>query len=299
MLRYTPTPIQEIKDPVLDKAGLRLLVKREDLNHPLVSGNKWWKLKYNLEEAKNQNKKILLTFGGAYSNHIFATAAAAHELGLESIGIIRGEETLPLNHTLSFAKSMGMKLRYVSRELYRKKTEPEFINYLHQQFEDFYLIPEGGTNQFAVRGCEEFAKTLGDDFDYVCCSVGTGGTLAGIINGLSVDKSVLGFSSLKGGDFLNQEVGQWLKKQSDHWTTISDYHFGGYGKTTLALQEFKNNFERKHNTPLDLVYTAKMMAGVFDLVQKGFFNSGSTLLAIHSGGLQGKIITQTNPETPR
>jgi 1-aminocyclopropane-1-carboxylate deaminase len=291
MLRYAPTPVQEIHDPILDKAGVRLLLKREDLNHPFVSGNKWWKLKYNLEEAKKQNKKILLTFGGAYSNHIFATAAAAHELGLESIGVIRGEETLPLNHTLSFAKNIGMKLQYVSRELYRKKTELEFIHQLNQQFGDFYLIPEGGTNKLAVEGCKEFAKTLGNNFDYVCCSVGTGGTLAGIINGLPTYKNILGFSSLKGGEFLKAEVSQWLEKQSDNWNIISDYHFGGYGKTTSALEEFKTDFERKTNIPLDLVYTAKMMAGVFDLIQKEFFEKGSTVLVLHTGGLQGKVLS--------
>lgn len=287
MLAYTPTPIQEIHDPILDKAGLRLLIKREDLNHPFVSGNKWWKLKYNLEETKNQKKKTVLTFGGAYSNHIFATAAAAIELGFNSIGIIRGEETLPLNYTLSFAKSKGMQLHYVSREQYRKKNDAEFIQQLQDQFGDFYLIPEGGTNKLAIKGCEEFAKTLGDDFDYLCCSVGTGGTLAGIINGLSSSKNVLGFSSLKGGDFLHADVAQWLTPDQHHdWRVITDYHFGGYGKTTPALEEFKNYFEQKNNIPLDPVYTVKMMAGVFDLVQKEFFKPGSTFLAIHSGGLQ-------------
>ncbi len=299
MLRYTPTPTQEIHDPILDKAGVRLLIKREDLNHPYVSGNKWWKLKCNLEEAKKQSKKTLLTFGGAYSNHIFATAAAAHELGFESIGVIRGEETLPLNHTLSFAKRMGMKLHYVSRGQYRKKTEQEFIDQLHQQFGNFYLIPEGGTNEFAVRGCTEFAGILGNNFDYVCCSVGTGGTLAGIINGLP-NKSILGFSALKGGEFLQSDVEHLLtSEQSSDWKIITGYPFGGYGKTTPALEEFKNDFERKNNIPLDPVYTVKMIAGVFDLVQKGFFKTGSTVLALHTGGLQGKIITRTNPEKLR
>ncbi|HET9055131.1 MAG TPA: 1-aminocyclopropane-1-carboxylate deaminase/D-cysteine desulfhydrase, partial [Cyclobacteriaceae bacterium] len=142
MLHYTPTPVQEIHDPLFERAGVRVLVKREDLNHPMISGNKWWKLKYNLQEAKERKHTTLLTFGGAYSNHIFATAAAAHELGFASIGIIRGEETLPLNHTLSFAKNIGMQLHYVSREQFKQKTDPEFIALLHRQFGDFYLIPE-------------------------------------------------------------------------------------------------------------------------------------------------------------
>lgn len=291
MLRYTPTPVQEIQDPILDMAGVRLFIKREDLNHPYVSGNKWWKLKYNLKEAIRSGKKTLLTFGGAYSNHIFATAAAAREAGFESIGIVRGEETLPLNHTLSFAAGKGMKLHYVSREQYRNKMDTEFIDQLHQQFGDFYLIHEGGTNRLAIKGVTEFAQTLSNKFDYLCCSCGTGGTLAGLIQGLPKNKTILGFSSLKGGEFLNHEVVQWLPEPGDNWKIITDYYFGGYGKTTNALEEFKSNFEKKNRIPLDPVYTAKMMAGIFDLVQKRFFKTGSTLLAIHTGGLQGKTVS--------
>lgn len=290
MLRYTPTRVQEIHDPILDKAEVRLLIKREDLNHPYVSGNKWWKLKYNLEEARRLNKQTILTFGGAYSNHIFATAAAAHELQFKSIGIIRGEETFPLNHTLAFAKGMGMQLHYVSRDQYRRKNQTEFIDQLKQQFNDVYLIPEGGTNELAVKGITEFSQTLGNDFDYLCCSVGTGGTLAGVIKGIS-NKKILGFSSLKGGDFLKSDVKQIVSAtKSSEWEIITDYHFGGYGKTTPALEEFTLDFERKNSVPLDPVYTAKMMAGIFDLASKSFFKKGSTLLALHSGGLQGKSI---------
>lgn len=302
MLPYTPTPIQEIHDPLLDKAGVRLLLKREDLNHPFVSGNKWWKLKYNLEEAKNQNKKTLLTVGGTYSNHIYATAAAASELDFQSIGIIRGEETLPLNPTLSFAKKRGMKLHYVSREQYRKKTEPEFIEQLQNQFGDFYLIPEGGTNDLAVKGVTEFAQTLGNEFDYLCCPVGTGGTLAGIINGVPSNKIIFGFSSLKGGGFLQEEVTQWLKVSSRPFTLVTDYHFGGYGKVTHDLNSFQQKFLTDYSIPFDLIYGSKMMFGVFDLVTKGFFSCGATILVIHTGGLQGNealTATQTNPGTPR
>lgn len=287
MLTYTPTPVQEIHDPVFDQAGVRVLIKREELNHPFVSGNKWWKLKYNLEEAKRQNKKTLLTFGGAYSNHIYATAAAAYELGFESIGIIRGEETLPLNHTLNFAKQNGMTLRYVSREQYRKKTEVEFIDQLHQHLSDFYLIPEGGTNALAVKGVTEFAQTLDNDFDYLCCAVGTGGTLAGLANGFPGTQTVIGFSSLKGGDFLEEEVSRWLLPSQTNWHIVTDYHFGGYGKTTNALRIFIIEFYQKFNILLDDVYTSKMVYGVFDLIQKGFFARGQTILLLHTGGLQG------------
>lgn len=298
MLSYSQTPVQEIHDPILDKAGLRLLVKREDLNHSMVSGNKWWKLKYNLEEAQILNKKTLLTFGGAYSNHIFATAAAAHELGFESIGMIRGEKTLPLNHTLSFAQNKGMKLHYVPREKYRHKNNPEFIQQLQNEFGDFCLIPEGGTNELAIKGVAEFAQTLGNSFDYVCCPVGTGGTIAGIINGLSKGKIIVGFASLKGGEFLNEEVKQWVKVPSGNWSILSDYHFGGYGKVTDDLIAFQKDFASNYNVPLDLIYGAKMMYGIFDQVSKDCFKKGSTILAIHTGGLQGNSI-QTTPEILR
>ena len=183
-----------------------------------------------------------------------------------------------------------MKLHYVSREQYRKKSEFQFADYLHEQFGDFYLIPEGGTNEAAVKGVTEFAETLGDDFDYLCCSVGTGGTLAGIINGLHGHKSVLGFSALKGGEFLQTSVELYLNHVQNHcWKIVTDYHFGGYGKMSGALKKFEMDFERNHSIPLDPVYTLKMMAGIFNLVQKGFFKTGSTILALHSGGLQGKM----------
>lgn len=294
MLRYTPTPIQELHDPIFDQAGVRVLIKREDLNHPFVSGNKWWKLKYNLEEAKRLQHKTLLTFGGAYSNHIYATAAAAHELVFNSIGVIRGEETLPLNHTLSFARNKGMQLHYVSREQYRQKNDSEVIDELHQRFGDFYLIPEGGTNEVAIKGVTEFAQTLGNDFDYVCCAVGTGGTLAGLINGLPESKNLLGFSSLKGGSFLKMEVAQWTNNHArKNFQIITDYHFGGYGKTTAALNLSIDQFYKKFNILFDPVYTAKMMAGLFDLMQKNFFTRGTTILVIHTGGLQGITYTSS------
>ena len=287
MLTYTPTPIQEIHDPLFNQAGVRVLVKREDLNHPYVSGNKWWKLKYNLEEAKKLGHKTLLTFGGAYSNHIFSTAAAAHELGFESIGIIRGEENLPLNPTLSFAKSRGMKLRYISREVYRQKTNPEFIEELHQEFGDFYLIPEGGTNALAIKGVEEFARTLGDEFDYLCCAVGTGGTLAGLVKGIPADRTMLGFSVLKGGRFLKDDVENLIGRDFPHWSINEDFHFGGYGKTNVELNQFIDFTYEHKSLPLDKVYTAKAFYGLRNLITSGNFKKGSTVLFLHTGGLQG------------
>lgn len=287
MLSYQETPIQEIYDPKISTAGLKLLVKREDLNHPYVSGNKWWKLKYNLEEAGRQQKKILLTYGGAYSNHIYATAAAANELNLKSVGIIRGEETFPLNPTLSFAKEKGMELKYIPRSAYRLKEK--HAQYL-SQFKDYYSIPEGGSNFFAVKGISEFAKKLGEEFDYLCCPVGTGGTLAGLIGTLEGSKKIVGFPVLKGSHFLIDEIKNLIveKNKSSNWQLIYDYHFGGYAKATPELFQFIEAFNSSHNVPLEFIYTGKMMAGIYDLISKGFFRRGATILAIHTGGLQGK-----------
>jgi 1-aminocyclopropane-1-carboxylate deaminase len=292
LISYSKTPIQELKCQLFEQQGIRVLVKREDLNHPLVSGNKWWKLKYNLKEAVHLGHDTLLTFGGAYSNHIFATAAAGKELGLKTIGIIRGEEILPLNHTLAFAESCGMKLHYISREAYRKKTEPGFIAQLQNQFGNFYLIPEGGTNELAVKGCAKFANELQQeiDFDYLCLSIGTGGTMAGMIEGLETSKKIIGFSSLKGGTFLAEEIRKMTSSEKINWSINTDYHFGGYGKATSELKNFITEINDIHQLPLDIVYTSKMFFGVLDLITKGYFKSGSTVLVLHTGGLQGTLI---------
>ena len=194
---------------------IQVFMKREDLLHPLVSGNKFRKLKYNLIQAQQENHTVLLTFGGAYSNHIVATAAAAKEQGFQSIGIVRGEELeskIAENPTLSLAKSLGMQLFYVTREAYRNKTEAFFIKDLEQRFGRFYLVPEGGTNEFAVKGCEEILTPKDTMFDYICASVGTGGTLAGLVRASQSEQFVLGFSSLK-NDELQNEIEAWLNSK--------------------------------------------------------------------------------------
>lgn len=286
---YSETPLVQLNSPLLENAGLTLLLKREDLNHPYISGNKWWKLKYNLEEAIRLGHDTLLTFGGAYSNHLYATAAAASELGMKSIGMVRGEEVLPLNATLAFCKSRGMQLQYVSRDVYRDKKDPSYIETLRSAFGNFYLIPEGGTNLLAIKGSEEWAQRLKKeiDFDHLCLPVGTGGTMAGMINVLR-EKQVIGFSSLKGGDFLRDEIRQWLSQPTENWRIETQYHFGGYGKLNQALTDFTIEFEKAYEIQLDPVYTAKMMYGIFDLIQHSAFQSGSRILALHTGGLQGR-----------
>jgi 1-aminocyclopropane-1-carboxylate deaminase/D-cysteine desulfhydrase-like pyridoxal-dependent ACC family enzyme len=285
-----PTPIIRIHEARLAEKGVELYIKREDLNHPTISGNKWRKLKYNLAEAEKRRHKTLLTFGGAFSNHIYATAAAGQEFGFQTIGIIRGEEHLPLNPTLAFAKSCGMRLHYMDRQTFRQKTEPEVIQLLRQQYGDFYLIPEGGTNQLAIKGCEEIIKESDRTFDHYFCPVGTGGTVAGIIAALQGRSRVMGFSALK-GDFLQKEVSAFLREygcEYQNWSIQTAYHFGGYAKTSPELFRFISDFEQQHQLLLDPVYTGKMLFGIYDLIQAGYFPSGSKLLAIHTGGLQGR-----------
>lgn len=266
---------------------MKIYIKREDLLHPYVSGNKFRKLKYNLLEAKKQGYTTILTFGGAFSNHISAVSYAAKEFGFQSIGIIRGEELLDKisdNPTLKFAQVNGMQFEFVSREVYRQKESETFIEKLYEKFGNFYIVPEGGTNELAVKGCEEILTDQDDIFDYICCAVGTGGTISGIINSSKPHQKVLGFPALK-GDFLDSEIKKFTQKEN--WELITDYHFGGYAKINEELIAFINKFRDKTHIPLDPVYTAKMCYGVFDLIRKGYFEKDANILLIHTGGLQG------------
>jgi len=265
----------------------KLVIRREDLIHPFISGNKFRKLKYNLLEAKRLQKNTLLTFGGAFSNHIAALAYAGKENGFKTIGIIRGEELaakIASNPTLKFAQSFGMQFLFVSRTDYKLKTSSKFIETLKAKFGDFYLIPEGGTNALAVKGCEEILSSNDDEYDYICCCVGTGGTISGLINASKAHQKILGFPALK-GDFLQQDIRKFANKTN--WKLITDYHFGGYGKINTELVSFINKFKSDYNIPLDPIYTGKMMFGIFDLMEKGFFLKHSKILIIHTGGLQG------------
>jgi 1-aminocyclopropane-1-carboxylate deaminase len=275
---------QEISLPLLKEKDIRLFVKRLDKVHPLISGNKWFKLKYNLIEAKKLGHDTLLTFGGAYSNHITATAFSAKANGFESVGIIRGEEHLPLNPTLAFVRKNNMELNYVNRSDYRLKTTANFLDKLKTQFGDFYLLPEGGTNELAVKGTSEILDEI-DNQDYICCPVGTGGTIAGLINASNNKQKVIGFPAIKGFDGLEKDIKSWVNKQN--YKFINNYICDGYAKLNKELVEFINQFYLMHNIPLDAVYTGKMLFGILDLIAKDYFPKGSSILAIHTGGLQG------------
>jgi len=269
------------------KYNIELFIKREDKIHPVISGNKYRKLKYNLIEAKEKGFKTLLTFGGAFSNHIAATAYAGKEYRFKTIGIIRGEELegkIKNNQTLDFARNAGMRFKFVSREMYRHKMSDEFIKELKEEFGVCYILPEGGTNELAIKGCEEILTEDDKNFDYICCAVGTGGTISGLINCSQPRQQVLGFPALK-GDFLKDNISKFVTK--NNWQLIIDYHFGGYAKINTELVTFINQFKKDYNIQLDPVYTGKLMFGVFNLIEKGYFTEGSKLLVIHTGGLQG------------
>jgi len=266
---------------------ITLYLKREDLIHPFISGNKFRKLKYNLLKAKEEKITKLITFGGAFSNHIAAVAYAGKENNLETIGIIRGDELesqMYENPTLLFAQECGMKFHFVTREEYKDKTTDLFIEKFKNIYGDFYLIPEGGANLLAVKGCEEILTEEDSQFSHVCCSIGTGGTISGLINSSHSHQKIIGFPSLK-GDFLSEDIRKFAVKSN--WELQSDYHFGGYGKINEELIRFINDFFKQTKIPLDPIYTSKMMFGILDLIKKGYFPEGSKILAIHTGGLQG------------
>ena len=290
-----PALLQPIPHPTATRHGVRLLLWRDDLRHPNLPGNKARKLKYNLQAARAQHHTHLLTFGGAYSNHLAAVAAAGRLFGFETIGLVRGEQHLPLNPTLARCQADGMRLHYLDRTTYRRRAEPAFLAEIQQQFGPAYLLPEGGTNALALRGVAELIPELRQhtDFDAVAVAVGTGGTLAGLALGLAdahYPARALGIAALKGGDFLPAEIAALTHAATGQpppsYELHLDYHFGGYAKLPPALRTFTQQFEADFGVLLDPIYTSKLLFGVLDLIEKGHFAPGSTVVAVHTGGLQ-------------
>lgn len=284
----TTSPLQRLTDPFPQPVPIRLYVKRDDLLHPQMSGNKWRKLKYNLLAARQQGQRTLMTFGGAYSNHLYATASAGRDFGFRTIGIVRGDELAnqPRNSTLAFCEACGMYLHFVSRADYRQKDDPAFVDSLRNQFGEVYILPEGGTNELAIQGTAEIIPELGTQLngvpDYVCCAVGTGGTVAGLAQSAPSTTNVLGFLSLKAADFR--------LPASAPCQLINQYHFGGYGKTTPELLHFMRAFEDKTGILLEQVYTGKLLYGIYDLARQGYFPADALVVAVHTGGLQGRSL---------
>lgn len=273
--------------------SVNVFMKRIDLVHPVISGNKWYKMKYNIIEMKNLGLNTLLTFGGAYSNHIHAAAHAGKIFGFKTIGLIRGEEHFPLNFTLQAAVDDGMELHYVDRATFRKRETEGFLNSIRERFGNIYVLPVGGTNKIALKGCKEIVEQIEMNYDYICSASGSGGTFAGIVAGLNGVKKGIAFPALRGGEFLEEVVSdlvsEYTGKTFSNWQINTDYHFGGFAKLTKELVDFTRQFNEMNGLELDYIYTNKMMFGIADLIKKGFFKSGETIVAIHSGGLQGNL----------
>ncbi len=312
LFRNAPSPVEALHSPSLRNAGIRLLVKRDDLLRMgpglALCGNKWRKLQYNLQAARQEGHNTLLTFGGAFSNHIAAVASAGQAFGFQAIGIVRGERPEGLNPTLRFAEDCGMQLEFVSRAAFREKDSEAFLHRFRERHGPFYLLPEGGTNSLALRGCRHIVEEVEAQTEglpgYWCCSLGTGGTFAGIVAALNGRARALGFSALKGG-FHRKEVSRLLapsplsprteasrrregdERRAGTWSVHTNFHFGGYARFSAPLIDFINGFYQQHGISLDPIYTGKMFYGIFQLAEEGFFPEGSTILAVHTGGLQG------------
>lgn len=281
--------IQSIPHPSCIQRNIQLDVLRLDTIHPIVSGNKWFKLKHNVEAAIQQGKPTILTFGGAFSNHLHATAAYCKQLNIPCIGIVRGEELTPIsNPTLADCAAWGMKLHFVSRDIYKHKQKAACIQDIIIQ-NNAYLIPEGGHNNLGALGVEDFMKAEYINYDYIMLSVGSGTTIAGVCNFLSrnaASTKVLGFSPMKGGKYMYQDI-QQLLIHNYKFELTDNYHFGGFGKSNDEIQQFISFMNEQYQLPLDPVYTAKMFWGIIDMIECNQIPSNVKILAIHTGGLQG------------
>ncbi len=283
-----PTPLIQLHHSLFDSKKIDVYIKRDDLIHPYISGNKWRKLKYNLLRLKERNFKGLATFGGAYSNHIYAAAYAGKMHNIKTIGFIRGEKALALNDTLQFAVSCGMQLRYLDRQTYKRRHEESFLQELQDQNPDYYFLPEGGTNAYALKGCTEIIAEIDLDFDFICCACGTGGTISGIINALNAEQKALGIAVLKNASFLMHDINKLIQKHtSENWQLFLEYHQGGYAKINKELVSFIDFFETTFAIPLDPIYTGKMCMAIWNLIEKDYFPEGSRVIMLHTGGLQG------------
>ena len=294
-------PVRKIVEKFFLEKEVSVSVLRLDLIHPYISGNKWFKLKYNIEEFLLQKKECLVTFGGAYSNHIVATAAAGKEFGIKTIGIIRGDELNEnSNPSLKFASACGMKLFFVSREEYKLMRDSgsiidRILSELPIPFPGFYLLPEGGSNSLSVKGCAEIVKLIYSDFDFIICACGTGATLAGISTALNENQKAIGISVIQGEKFLQRDILN-LNGNKNNFQLINEYNFGGYAKSDVPLNLFCENFSSMNGFKIEPVYTGKLFFGLYELIKKDFFKRGSKVIAVHTGGVL--LWNNNSPITP-
>ncbi len=283
-----PSPLIKINDTKLKERHIKLFIKRDDLIHSEISGNKWRKLKFNLANAIDNEYRTLLTFGGAYSNHLLAVASAADYFKLKSVGVVRGDElNAQSNPTLKRCYELGMKIISISRKDYKKKEEERTITFFQNKFPEAYLIPEGGHNQWGAKGCEEIIDEIKIPYDYIITAVGTGTTLAGLVNNTAKNKQLLGITVLKGEKYLEGMIDELTTVKKGSWRLIHDYHFGGYGRFNDSLIQFINKYKAEHSIQLDPIYTGKALFGVYDLIEQGYFPSESKIIYLHTGGIFG------------
>lgn len=287
MIFKTPTPIQKINLKIDNPNNVKLYVKREDLIHDIVSGNKWRKLKYNFKYIINNKIKTILSFGGAYSNHLHALSWLAKKHNIKSIALIRGEESSMTNPTLSFCLKNNMELYFLNRKTYREsKYDNKVIDQIKKFNKNVFIIPEGGFNDLGIKGCEEIMNEVNSHFNIICCSIGSGCTAIGLIKSMNVNQKFLGFSSFKNSNFLNQKINNYINFKSN-WSINSDYNLGGFGKINSDLKNFIIFFEKKYRIKLDPVYTSKLFFGLFDMISRKKFPKESRILVLHTGGIQG------------
>ncbi len=285
---FSASPLQKISNPLLDQKQIELWIKRDDLLHPIISGNKWRKLKYILHHALTINSHTIISMGGAYSNHLHALAYIGKQLQLKTIGYIRGEKPPTLNPTLQDLQNWGMECRYISRTEFRELREYKNHTSLPSLKQGEYWLPEGGATELALQGVGEIINEFDRAFDIVCAPCGTGTTLAGLIQAIPENRMAYGFSALKGAGFLSKDIAKLVNSNKDNWKIHLDYHFGGFAKKNDELLLFIKDFANIYSIELEPVYSGKMFYGLFDLIQKDFFCSGQKIIAIHTGGLQGK-----------
>jgi 1-aminocyclopropane-1-carboxylate deaminase/D-cysteine desulfhydrase-like pyridoxal-dependent ACC family enzyme len=288
--QFSQSILTQVKDPWLQQFNIEIWMKRDDLLHPVISGNKWRKLKYILDHALSLHSDTIISMGGAYSNHLHALAYIGQLLDLQTVGMIRGERPEWLNPTLTDLLKWGMELRFVSRTQYRElrayKSWHEFPGLKPKE----YWLPEGGAVQLALNGVKQLVEEIELDYDLICVPCGTGTTLAGIIEAMPQQVTALGFAALKGSGFLAQDVSNLLpdsRTPPGQWRINTDYHFGGFGKTSFELLSFIETFTKTTGITLEPIYTGKMMYGVYDLIRLGYIIAGQRVVVVHTGGLQG------------
>lgn len=279
--------INEIFLPVIKEQKVQLFLQRDDLLHPNVSGNKWRKLKYGLGNFDRNKYKGVLSFGGAFSNHLTATSAACKILGIPFVAVIRGEKPDIFNASLKMLEENGDVLIWISRSRFKELRQKKWPNPFEDKFNDFLIIPEGGSGKLAIKACEDISDTWNGNYDFACCSIGTGTTFSGMVRGLDNDTIAMGFVMLKDQNYLNEDIKNLIEPSKNEYYLDRNYHFGGFGKTSDELIQFMNEFYEQTKIKLDPIYTGKLIFGLIDKIKKGDFPMGSKIIAIHTGGIQG------------